>query len=96
LIALVHDFFNPQPVKNAAVYFLRGIVHNWSDTQARQILSHLREAAAPTSKLVIFDYLGRYTCEDPSLEGLNLPKAPYPLLANMGVELPSYMDMVVS
>ncbi|KAF5371626.1 hypothetical protein D9758_003596 [Tetrapyrgos nigripes] len=90
-----HDFFSPQPVKNAAVYFLRGIVHNWSDAQATQILSHLREAAAPSSKLVIFDMLGRHTCEDPNLEGLDLPKAPYPLLAQLGVELPSYMDMVM-
>ncbi|KAJ7593960.1 S-adenosyl-L-methionine-dependent methyltransferase [Mycena floridula] len=71
----VHDFFSPQPVKNAAVYFLRYIIHDWSDKEAKQILSQLRAAAGPTSKLVVFDGLAQHTC---SVEGG--PLVPYPLL----------------
>lgn len=94
----VHDFFTEQPVLNAAVYFLRVVIHDWSDEDAAQILRHLRNAAGPLSKLVIFDSLARHTCEDPNLEGLGLPKAPYPLLANLGVAgegFPTALDMNV-
>ncbi|KIK53484.1 hypothetical protein GYMLUDRAFT_265005 [Collybiopsis luxurians FD-317 M1] len=81
----VHDFFTPQPIQRAAVYFLRVVIHDWSDEDAHKILLHLRNAAGPSSKLVIFDSLARYTCEDPNLEGFDFPKAPYPLLANLGI-----------
>ncbi len=81
----MHDFFTPQPIKDAAIYFLRVVIHDWSDEDASKILSNLRSAAGPSSKLVVFDSLARSTCEDPELEGLGLPKAPYPLLANLGV-----------
>ncbi|KAJ7823771.1 O-methyltransferase-domain-containing protein [Mycena leptocephala] len=33
-----HDFFKPQPVHNASVFFLRYIVHNWSDPAAPPLL----------------------------------------------------------
>ncbi|KAJ7864345.1 O-methyltransferase-domain-containing protein [Mycena leptocephala] len=31
-----HDFFKPQPVHNASIFFLRYIVHNWSDPYAQK------------------------------------------------------------
>jgi hypothetical protein len=46
-----HDFFDPQPVKNPAIFFLRVILHDWPDAFARRILLRLREAARePRSK----------------------------------------------
>ncbi|KAF5386557.1 hypothetical protein D9615_001582 [Tricholomella constricta] len=79
----VHDFFTPQPVKNAAVYFLRVVIHDWPDHDAKKILSNLRDAAAPSSKLILFDSLAVYSCEDPSS---SVPKkVPYPLLGNLGI-----------
>jgi chemotaxis methyl-accepting protein methylase len=36
-----HGFFTEQPVKNADVYFLRSILHNWSDKYAIEILTNL-------------------------------------------------------
>ncbi|GAA5992188.1 hypothetical protein JCM11641_007791 [Rhodosporidiobolus odoratus] len=55
------DFFSPQTVKSADVYLLSQIVHDWPDSHASQILSHLSEAAGPTSRLIIiespYDYL---------------------------------------
>ncbi|KAJ7598769.1 S-adenosyl-L-methionine-dependent methyltransferase [Mycena floridula] len=75
----VHTFFDPQPVKNAAVYFLRYIIHNWPDKEAKQIMSQLRAAAGPTSKLVVLDTIAQHTC---TVSGG--PQVPFPLLANLG------------
>jgi hypothetical protein len=53
-----HDFFEPQPVKGARVYFMHNVLHDWEDTQAKQILSHLAEAMEPGySKLLIHESL---------------------------------------
>ncbi|KAL4911226.1 hypothetical protein BDW74DRAFT_172693 [Aspergillus multicolor] len=51
-----HDFFTPQPVKGARVYYMHWIIHSWSDEQARAILTHVAEAMEPGySRLVIND-----------------------------------------
>ncbi|KAG6910302.1 hypothetical protein DXG01_011699 [Tephrocybe rancida] len=84
IYGVVHDFFTPQPVKNAAVYFLRVVVHDWPDHDAKRILSNLRDAAGPSSKLILFDTLALYSCEDPS-STVSVRKVPSPLLANLGV-----------
>ncbi|KAG6854561.1 hypothetical protein C0991_004897 [Blastosporella zonata] len=81
----VHDFFTPQPVKNAAVYFLRVVIHDWPDHAAKKILSNLRDGAGPSTKLVLFDTLALYSCEDPSSTVSTVQKVPSPLLANLGV-----------
>ncbi|KAG6832062.1 hypothetical protein H0H92_005484 [Tricholoma furcatifolium] len=82
----VHDFFTPQPVKGAALYFLRVVIHDWPDHDAKVILKNLRDAAAKTSKLVLFDTLAYHICKDPAIETA-APKAPvpFPLLANLGI-----------
>jgi len=83
--SLVHDFMTPQPIKNAAVYFLRFIIHNWPDPEAKKILRNLRDAAGISSKLIIFDHRAIYSCESLSYDPNSVQKAPYPLLANLGV-----------
>ncbi|KAJ4471126.1 S-adenosyl-L-methionine-dependent methyltransferase [Lentinula edodes] len=76
----VHNFFTPQPIKDAAVYFLRLIIHDWPDEDARKILAHLRSAAGSHSKLILFEMLAKHVTE-----GLGSgPSAPYPLLPNFG------------
>lgn len=50
-----HDFFRPQPVKGANVYFLGRVLHDWPDIQARQILGHIREAMDEHSILLVHD-----------------------------------------
>ncbi|KAJ7140426.1 S-adenosyl-L-methionine-dependent methyltransferase [Mycena filopes] len=50
-----HDFFDAQPVKDADVFFLRHIMHNWSNARAIEILKNLRNAARPTTQLIIDD-----------------------------------------
>ncbi|KFY22442.1 hypothetical protein V493_06589 [Pseudogymnoascus sp. VKM F-4281 (FW-2241)] len=49
------DFFTPQPIKNAQIYYLRRIIHNWQDREAIVILSHIADAMAPDSRLLIGD-----------------------------------------
>jgi hypothetical protein len=53
--AMVHDFWTPQPVKGAKAYFLRRIMHDYSDANCVKILCHLRDAMAEDSKILIAD-----------------------------------------
>ena len=52
-----HDFFQPQPITGAEVYFFRFILHNWSDKYAAQILRNLIPAMKPGSRVVIYEFL---------------------------------------
>ncbi|EMF16953.1 O-methyltransferase [Sphaerulina musiva SO2202] len=52
-----HDFFTPQPVAGADVYFLRLILHNWSDTYCLRILSSLLPALKDGCKVIVEDNL---------------------------------------
>ncbi|KAL8822816.1 MAG: hypothetical protein Q9191_006457 [Dirinaria sp. TL-2023a] len=56
--AMEYDFFTPQPLKGARAYFLRDVLHNWSDAQSVKILSRVVEAMDPEySSLLIDDYV---------------------------------------
>ncbi|KAI1373457.1 S-adenosyl-L-methionine-dependent methyltransferase [Hypoxylon crocopeplum] len=76
---MVHDFFQENPVKDAEVYWLRYILHDWSDDYCIQILSQIRKAMGPKSRLLVADQVMNTTlgCEE-------LEAAPEPLLANYG------------
>ncbi|TVY17283.1 O-methyltransferase hmp5 [Lachnellula arida] len=50
---MVIDFFQSQPVKNAQIYYLRRIMHNWQDAECRKILQNIAGAMAPDSRLLI-------------------------------------------
>lgn len=52
-----HSFFDAQPVKGAAVYFLRMIMHDYSDEYAIKILRPLVQAMSPDSRIVLMDQL---------------------------------------
>ncbi|GFN16562.1 hypothetical protein AtubIFM55763_008151 [Aspergillus tubingensis] len=41
---MAHDFFNPQPVQGALVYFVRRVLHDWPDEEVRQVLAQLAVA----------------------------------------------------
>ncbi|KZO93896.1 S-adenosyl-L-methionine-dependent methyltransferase [Calocera viscosa TUFC12733] len=86
------DFFAPQSVKGPSVFFVRHILHNWSDKYVGQILSNLRAAASPHTKLLIMDSIMHYVCRDPAGEEGTVPgwesmrnDAPPPLLPNWGM-----------
>lgn len=48
-----HDFFTEQPVKNADMYFMRSILHDWSDKYAVLILRNLIPALKPGARVII-------------------------------------------
>jgi len=50
-----HDFFTEQPVKGAAVYFLRQVLHDWPDKYAQRIIRNLVPAMQQGNRLVIMD-----------------------------------------
>ncbi|KAF2000842.1 o-methyltransferas-like protein [Amniculicola lignicola CBS 123094] len=50
---VAHDFFKPQPVISAKVYYMRNVIHDWDDERASAILKHTREAMAKDSVLFI-------------------------------------------
>ncbi|KAL8955079.1 MAG: hypothetical protein Q9193_006920 [Seirophora villosa] len=74
-----HDFFNPNPVHGAEVYWLRYILHDWADDYCVQILSAIRVAMVPRSRILICDQVMNTTngCAE-------FRSAPKPLLANYG------------
>jgi len=86
-----HDFFEAQPVQGPSVFFLSQILHDWSDTYCLKILTHLREAAAPDTKLVLMERVLQHACSVPAdgdackVAGAAHQDAPAPLLANFGI-----------
>ncbi|KAK3340029.1 S-adenosyl-L-methionine-dependent methyltransferase [Neurospora tetraspora] len=54
-----HNFFDPQPepARGAAVYFMRNILHNWSDLYCRRILKPIAEAMGKESRIVNCDII---------------------------------------
>ncbi|KAK0538523.1 hypothetical protein OC835_001412 [Tilletia horrida] len=53
---VAQDFFKPQAVKGADVYYMKHIIHDWPDKESVQILQHIRDAADPArSRLLIAD-----------------------------------------
>lgn len=53
IVAMKHDFFSAQPIGGAKAYFLRSILHDWPDKQAKQILEHIKNAMNADSILLI-------------------------------------------
>ncbi|OCH88905.1 S-adenosyl-L-methionine-dependent methyltransferase [Obba rivulosa] len=60
----VGDFFAEQPIKNARVFFLRGITHNWPTPHAARILQRLRNAVTPDTQLVLAENIVAYACRE--------------------------------
>jgi hypothetical protein len=50
-----HDFFKEQPVKGADIYYLRWILHDWSDKYAMKILQSLIPALKKGARVLVSD-----------------------------------------
>ena len=108
------NFFGPQPKLNPprrpAVFLLKHILHDWSDSYCHTILQHLRDAAEnnANTKLLVLDSIVPYACCLPgnagdgssahALPGFLQATAEPPLLGNWGnaSSLAYFADMVVS
>lgn len=53
----VHDFWTAQPVRDATVYYLRRVLHDWPDDMCQRILKHIVDAMAPDSKILVAEIL---------------------------------------
>ena len=59
-----HDFFTPQPVKDADIFLLRRLLHDWPNPKAIEILKQLREVAVSgRTRVVVIDAVIQYACE---------------------------------
>ncbi|KAL4802466.1 S-adenosyl-L-methionine-dependent methyltransferase [Aspergillus unguis] len=55
---IAFDLFKPQPVKDARIYYMKFVLHDWSDAQSLEILTHIREAMkAGYSTLIIEEFI---------------------------------------
>lgn len=56
IVPMSHDFFTPQPVKDARAYFMHAVLHDWPDDKATLLLQNTREAMKKGySKLFVYD-----------------------------------------
>jgi 6-hydroxytryprostatin B O-methyltransferase len=51
----VHDFFTPEPVHGADIYFFKNILHDWSDPYAIKILRQVVQAMKASSRILIVE-----------------------------------------
>jgi hypothetical protein len=56
-ISVQHGSFFADPLPAADCYLLSNIIHDWSDQDAVAILTAVRAAAAPTSTLLLFEFV---------------------------------------
>lgn len=78
--------FSEQPMKDASVFFMRMILHDWSDEMCIVILKNLRAAAKPNTKLLILELLLSHAIPAATTSDAqeNEVKPPAPLLLNAG------------
>jgi hypothetical protein len=68
-----HDFFNPQTVA-ADVYFLKGVLHDWPDKYAINIIRALLPAMRPGARIIIYE-----TCLQPQYNSKGEKTMPLPI-----------------
>ncbi|KAL1962454.1 hypothetical protein VTN77DRAFT_9655 [Rasamsonia byssochlamydoides] len=76
---MTHNFFDQNPVEGADVYWLRYILHDWSDDYCVWILKALQPSMRENSRVLICDQVMNTTVGS---EGIK--PAPEPLPANYG------------
>tara|TARA_R110002003_G_scaffold124_19_gene11346 strand:- start:5903 stop:6478 length:576 start_codon:yes stop_codon:yes gene_type:complete len=54
---MAHDFFAEQPVRGAAVYLFRWILHNWPDKACVEILRSLVPALVTGARVLVMDFV---------------------------------------
>lgn len=52
---MAHNFFEQQPVKNAQIYYIRRVMHDWQDKDAARIMKAIVPAMAKDSRIIISD-----------------------------------------
>ncbi|KAI0077246.1 S-adenosyl-L-methionine-dependent methyltransferase [Panus rudis PR-1116 ss-1] len=92
------DFTQDVPVRDCDFYFIKHVIHNWSDEASKKILTNVRKAMKPSSRLLI--RIEECIMPYASREGQdtdNISQAPSPLLPNYGEGgfVPYAMDILM-
>ncbi|KZP34272.1 S-adenosyl-L-methionine-dependent methyltransferase [Athelia psychrophila] len=89
------NFLSETAVKDQDIYYIRCVLHDWSNADAVVILKNVRGAMKPESRVIIHEFtLGSTHRLDP-LQSHSSDQAPAPLLPNYGAGgiLPYYQDI---
>ncbi|KAF9033801.1 S-adenosyl-L-methionine-dependent methyltransferase [Panaeolus papilionaceus] len=78
------DFLKEAPVPGCEIYYLKNIIHDWPNAEAVTILSNVRKAMAPPSRLLLHEFILQSTNRVPASEA-KYEQAPEPLLPNYGL-----------
>jgi hypothetical protein len=57
VVYTAHDFFTPQPVQHADVFFFRWIFHNWPEKYCLRIIQNLLPALKRGTRIIINEWL---------------------------------------
>ncbi|TFK35060.1 O-methyltransferase-domain-containing protein [Crucibulum laeve] len=77
------DFFNQPPVDYCTIYYLKNIIHDWPDADCIKILSQVKSAMGPHSRVLIQEYILQHANRVPNDQS-EFEQAPEPLLPNYG------------
>ncbi len=82
ITACPYDFFTPEPVKGARVYYFHIVLHDWPDETATRILEVVRDAMEREySRLLIHEVL--VPAREPSLAATTLDMAMMALFSSL-------------
>ncbi|KAF9496922.1 S-adenosyl-L-methionine-dependent methyltransferase [Pleurotus eryngii] len=79
------DFFTEVPVAGCDFYYIRHILHDWPDAECVKILSNVRKAMKPTSRVLIHEFVLQNVARVLASENPHVDQAPEPLLPNYGM-----------
>ncbi|KAF8815777.1 S-adenosyl-L-methionine-dependent methyltransferase [Phlegmacium glaucopus] len=77
------DFLKDSPIPGCNVYYMKNIMHDWPDADCIQILSNVRKAMAPHSRILVQEFILQHANRVPE-EQSAFKQAPEPLLPNYG------------
>lgn len=52
---MAHDFFTPEPIASAKVYYLKMVLHDWPDQQCKEILANIKIAMRPGHSRILLN-----------------------------------------
>ncbi|KIJ34900.1 hypothetical protein M422DRAFT_782646 [Sphaerobolus stellatus SS14] len=79
------DFLKEPPVPNCDFYYLRHILHDWPTSDCQKILTNVRKAMGPNSRLLIHEFVLQHIVRNTSEGAETVNQAPEPLLPNYGM-----------
>ncbi|TFK96572.1 S-adenosyl-L-methionine-dependent methyltransferase [Pterulicium gracile] len=79
------NFFKDTAVSGQDIYYLRYVLHMWSDDDASLVLTNVKNAMSPHSRVLVHDYVLQHACptSDAETQG-GVEASPAPLLPNYG------------